>query len=487
MRINNLRARLKKLIAGPRPGRNLKKQLTAAVVTGGMLFSGAANAANLVVDGGFEGDNTAAGPWGAYGTYTHDYGGLSGPDLDLIGTLTDYGFNDNISGDPGLVFHGVGTGATQTVNLVNADLTAQNIIDGEGRFEFSAWLTACCNDLPKVTATFDTGANVSLNRGIITSQKTTADILVNPGGPDNATSQGVTTDAERRFWALYEIQGIIPTGATSVTIAVEDGRADAAAAGASTGGNGNDNYADIVIFDAVQSTVSVFDEFMKASVNLDTGQISIVNGTGVSQMIKGYSILSDSGALNESNASFLADSDSDWIQFSAGGATGDLSEGHLSTDSFGVGTAHSLGDGSWAKYFGSDDITFQYLDGSGDLINGAVEYVGTTQTTPFDKGDLDFDGDIDRDDWIVYVGGLGTDLSGMTVAQAYADGDLNGDLVNNHGDFKEFKSLFEASNPLQSFEAMVASVPEPTSVALVMFGLVGLVGVSGRRSSMARD
>ncbi len=475
MRITNLRARLKKLITGPRQGRKLKHRLTAAVVTGGMLFSGAtANAEDVVLNGGFETPDTGWTNQG--GDYTHPYGGLNGPQLTAVGTLTDYGFFDNISADAGLAFHGLALPSTQTVNLVNADLTAQQILDGEGRFSFSAWMATCCGDNPKVTATFDVGGSTSLNRGIVDHLQTTADILVNPGGGDNTESMGVATDASRRYWALYEFKGNIPNGATTVTIAVDDGRADAGIGS----GNGNDNYADMVIFDAVFDPTFIPDLAIKLSIDLDNGQMSLINNTGASQQIKGYSILSDTGALDETSATFLSGGDADWIQLSANGATGDLSEGHLSTDTFATGTVHSFGNGSWAKYFGGDDISFQYLDGTGALVNGLIEYTGTTQISPFEKGDLDFDGDIDRDDWLEYVGGLQTDLSSMSVAQAYTDGDLNGDLVNNHADFTEFKSLFETANPLQSFEAMVAGVPEPTSVVLAIFGLVGLVSATGR-------
>ena len=132
-------------------------------------------------------------------------------------------------------------------------MTAAQILAGDGRFAFSSWLAACCNDTPKITATFDDAANTSItfNRGIATDMVTSADVLVNPGGPNNATSLGVINDANRRYWAFYEQKGVIPTDATQVTITIADGRADAGAAGSNVGGNGNDNYVDMVIFDAV--------------------------------------------------------------------------------------------------------------------------------------------------------------------------------------------------------------------------------------------
>ena len=225
------------------------------------------------------------------------------------------------------------------------------------------------------------------------------------------------------------------------------------------------------------------------TINRDNGQISIVNDTGFSQAIKGYSIRSEDGTLSETNAasSFLSVGDANWVKFTASGSTSDLSEGHLTTDTFGTGTAFTFGNGSWSKYYDEGDISFEYIDGFGEIQTGLIDYIGTTQTTPFDKGDLDFDGDIDSNDWLQYVGGLGSDLSGMSVAQAYPSGDLNGDLLNNHADFLEFKSLFEAANPLQSFEDMVAGIPEPTSFVLAMVGVVGFLGATHRRGEVARE
>ena len=61
-----------------------------------------------------------------------------------------------------------------------------------------------------------------------------------------------------------------------MTISVEDGRA---AAGIGTG-NGNDNYADMMIFDAVQSTVIVNDPLLRMTIDRATGQITLANNTG---------------------------------------------------------------------------------------------------------------------------------------------------------------------------------------------------------------
>jgi hypothetical protein len=53
------------------------------------------------------------------------------------------------------------------------------------------------------------------------------------------------------------------------------------------------------------------------------------------------------------------------------------------------------------------------------------------------------------------------------LAEAYRLGDLTGDRQNNHADFVMFKSLYDAANGAGAF-ALMASVPEPTTVVLVL-------------------
>jgi hypothetical protein len=55
------------------------------------------------------------------------------------------------------------------------------------------------------------------------------------------------------------------------------------------------------------------------------------------------------------------------------------------------------------------------------------------------------------------------DMTGLTPAQAYAMGDLNGDFRNDHADFVIFKHLFETAHGANAFAALFAEVPEPST------------------------
>ncbi len=77
-----------------------------------------------------------------------------------------------------------------------------------------------------------------------------------------------------------------------------------------------------------------------------------------------------------------------------------------------------------------------------------------------------------------------SDLQGLTRAEAYRRGDLNGDNQNNIVDVGLFKDFFDAQNGDGSFERMIASLPEPSSAWLLAAGL--LAGPLLRRRRGAR-
>jgi hypothetical protein len=75
-------------------------------------------------------------------------------------------------------------------------------------------------------------------------------------------------------------------------------------------------------------------------------------------------------------------------------------------------------------------------------------------------------------------------LSGLSPAEAYRRGDFNGDAENDHADFIRFKEVFEVANGAGSFQEMLASIPEPSTVMLVF--AAGLFAVPRARRSTQR-
>ncbi len=84
--------------------------------------------------------------------------------------------------------------------------------------------------------------------------------------------------------------------------------------------------------------------------------------------------------------------------------------------------------------------------------------------------DLNGDGFIDDADARDYLSGLHVDLTQLSLVEAFAKGDMNGDRKNDYDDFRIFKTAFEIDRGAGAFEAACA-VPEPATAGLVIAGL----------------
>jgi hypothetical protein len=83
----------------------------------------------------------------------------------------------------------------------------------------------------------------------------------------------------------------------------------------------------------------------------------------------------------------------------------------------------------------------------------------------------DFDntgGPLTSADWAILRSNKEKDVSGLTNQAAYFLGDLTADLKIDHDDFVAFKFLYEAANGTGSFGQMLASVPEPSTLTLLL-------------------
>jgi hypothetical protein len=94
--------------------------------------------------------------------------------------------------------------------------------------------------------------------------------------------------------------------------------------------------------------------------------------------------------------------------------------------------------------------------------------------------DVNGDCSLDADDWVQFRGGQFADMTGLTLAEAFALGDLNGDFRNNHADFVIFKGAFEAAHGANAFAALFARVPEPSTKFLAI--VVACAGLTIRRA-----
>ncbi|HEX2477550.1 MAG TPA: endonuclease/exonuclease/phosphatase family protein [Lacipirellulaceae bacterium] len=97
-------------------------------------------------------------------------------------------------------------------------------------------------------------------------------------------------------------------------------------------------------------------------------------------------------------------------------------------------------------------------------------------------GDLNSDCSLDSADWSMFRTGQFRDMTGLTPAQAFTMGDLNGDFRNNHADFVIFKRAFESAHGADAFAALLARVPEPSTIFLTI--VVVCTGLMIRRAGL---
>jgi hypothetical protein len=201
--------------------------------------------------------------------------------------------------------------------------------------------------------------------------------------------------------------------------------------------------------------------------------------------------------------------DLDYFSFSmasAGQVTFDINPNAIGAN---LDILAKIHDGSGAVLYTSNPVEFLYADfdvnlsagnyflsidgtGKGDPVNngysdyGSLGYysilgAGWDDPAPPDVlGDINDDGVLDGLDWTEFIAWMHADLSTYTSEEQFARGDLDADGLNNYADYQLFYTYYDNAYGLGAFEAMVASVPEPSAMLMLAVGLARL-GVRQRR------
>ncbi|QDU57238.1 PEP-CTERM sorting domain-containing protein [Aeoliella mucimassa] len=142
-----------------------------------------------------------------------------------------------------------------------------------------------------------------------------------------------------------------------------------------------------------------------------------------------------------------------------------------------AGATYSLGNIWSISPSNYEDLVFNLLDADGKVIGDGVEFIGDDIMA----GDYTGDGVINYLDWQVFREGYGGDYYDQSAARAYLGGDLDGDLDS---DAYDFQKLVELAGGLSALLSNPASVPEPSSLAIIAIG--GVVAVFGARRRWQR-
>lgn len=233
---------------------------------------------------------------------------------------------------------------------------------------------------------------------------------------------------------------------------------------------------------------------LSLQVDRDAGTFTL-NNAGPAIDVVGISISSASGALDpakwksvadnyDSDSGATFDNDNTWTVSSS--VPTQLTEvevvgdgGQLGTGGTQTSLALGLADAWTLSRFEDLVVSIDRLlpDFSLETIPVRVEYInGIGQTAG--RSDLNFDGAVTAADWVAFASHHLQDLSAMTVAQAAAAGDLDGNRTNDYDDFLLFQTDYDAVNGSGALAALLA-VPEPSAAALLLSA--GLAAIVCRR------
>lgn len=238
----------------------------------------------------------------------------------------------------------------------------------------------------------------------------------------------------------------------------------------------------------LEPTGSLLTATVDRTLGQTAGNLSITNTTSSPIDIVGYSVTSGGGALDQNGWLTVANGDNPsvddavWTILSDPASNTDLSEFDFSGSpdgSIGVGETLDMGD-VWIQNPDEQDVAVTIVRSDGGQQPLLVKYTGNGDA-PFKRSDLDFDGDIDPDDWGLFKPAYGTDLSSLSQAEAYQAGDLNMSGAINLYDTRLFGEDYDAENGAGAFAALVSGVPEPGSSLLAVCGVLALLGSARRR------
>jgi hypothetical protein len=237
--------------------------------------------------------------------------------------------------------------------------------------------------------------------------------------------------------------------------------------------------------------------FLTASLDRDTGVVTVNNPTGTAFNVASYSITSAAGSLDATQWNTFTNNtatidDTDPWQITAPASPGStvsttvLTEAETPANNGVVfpGPAGTLNLGDIWRRTPYEDVQVALTLTSGAVVTIAPDYEGDEITAGDFTGAMGTpDGEIDHLDYLALIDGL--HVNHATRALAYARGDINLSGTVDRTDVLTFRNVFNQENGAGSFDRMLyrLSVPEPSALLLGILACSPAVLVRRRRAA----
>ncbi|MFO0788472.1 MAG: PQQ-dependent sugar dehydrogenase [Pirellulales bacterium] len=217
---------------------------------------------------------------------------------------------------------------------------------------------------------------------------------------------------------------------------------------------------------------------LDAVVNRNTGAITLINNSGAPISLASLTISSTFGAIERNsltsitghydvNGDHSIDNNNAWTITSPAGSHTVFTESSTGDPgTLAAGQQLVLSPASGWIPSPTEDISVALLNAANSVVSANVVYIGNSGV-PFARSDLNFDGAVTDADWAIFVANAATSMSGLSKAQSYGRGDLDGDGDNDYSDFQSFKADYVLAHGAAAFAALIQAVPEPSVFSLM--------------------
>jgi hypothetical protein len=219
---------------------------------------------------------------------------------------------------------------------------------------------------------------------------------------------------------------------------------------------------------------------LNATLDRNTGALTINNPTTTPFSINAYSLVSTVGSLNATSWTTISGWDTTAMPDITAQFATDLTQTDPALTGATIAAGGSLTFGNVWQKGPFEDVLIRLTRTDNEIAVIVPQYTGTA----IPNGDFDGNGAINLADFQILLNGLHTAPGQPTRHQNYQLGELTGNNAIDFNDWTIFRAAYDAANGAGAFESLLAQVPEPGSIVLLLIACASSL-LRGRRRTAA--